>query len=215
MRCATGELVVVHDDDLGRVIGQEPGSGLHIRTSKLVDLHAHDVGHGERVPLLSDVFEELGPYALINIELKSPDVKTAEQHAKLLRDDGLAVALAELLRRYPRPPETTLVSSFDPMQLRRFHRSVTTKLPLGFLFHREQPLPLREAWLARLLPIVAMHPDAGLVDAVAMRRWRRAGHAVHVWTVDDAREVAALAELGVDAIITNRPGAVRAQLAAS
>lgn len=215
MRCASGELVVVHDDDLGRVIGGEPGSGLHIRRSTLTDLRLHDIGHGERVPLLAEVFEELGPDALINVELKSPDVKTANDHAKLLRDDGLAAAMAELLRRHPRPPETTLVSSFDPMQLLRFTRLTPLKLPLGFLFHRQQPKPLREAWLSRFLPVVAMHPDAGLVDAVAMRRWRRGGHAVHVWTVDDEREVAALAALGVDAIITNRPGAVRAQLAAS
>jgi glycerophosphoryl diester phosphodiesterase len=215
MRCASGELVVVHDDDLGRVVGQQPGSGLHIRTSTLAELRAHDVGHGERVPLLAEVFEELGPDALINVELKSPDVRSAEDHAKLLRDDGLAAALAELLRRCARPPETTLVSSFDPLQLMRFTRLSSARLPLGFLFHRNQPRPLREAWLAHMLPIVAMHPDAGLVDAVAMRRWRQRGHAVHVWTVDDEREVAALLALGVDAIITNRPGAVRAQLAAS
>jgi glycerophosphoryl diester phosphodiesterase len=31
------------------------------------------------------------------------------------------------------------------------------------------------------------------------------GHEVHVWTVDRAEDMAYLAELGVDAVITNRP----------
>ena len=215
MRCATGELVVVHDDDLGRVIGEKAGSGPQIRTSSFSELRAHDVGLGERVPLLSEVFEELGPDALINIELKSPDVKTAEEHAKLLRNDGLAEAVADLLQRAPRPAGTTLVSSFDPMQLLRFRKRAPAGPPLGFLFHREEARPLREAWIEPLLPVAAMHPDAGLVDAVSMRHWRSRGHAVHVWTVDDPREVALMVTLGVDAIITNRPGAVCAQLAGS
>ena len=51
-----------------------------------------------------------------------------------------------------------------------------------------------------------MHPDAALIDAAAMRRWRRRGYAVHTWTVDDPTEVAALSALGVQAIITNLPG---------
>lgn len=215
MRCATGELVVVHDDDLGRVIGEKPGSGLPIRTSSFADLRAHDLGFGERLPLLSEVIEELGPDALINIELKSPDVKTAHEQAQLLRNDGLAEAVADLLNRTPRPAGTTLVSSFDPMQILRFRKRAPSGPPLGFLFHREEARPLREAWIEPLLPVAAMHPDAGLVDAVAMRRWRRRGHAVHVWTVDDPREVSMLVTLGVDAIITNRPGAVCAQLAVS
>lgn len=215
MRCSTGELVVVHDDDLGRVIGQKEGTGPWIRTSSLGELRNHQVGAGERVPLLSEVIEELGPHALINVELKSPDVKTFGEHARLVRNDGLAEAAAELLGRMQRPVGTTLISSFDPMQLWRFDRAAKLQrplleLPLGFLFHRKQPLPLRAGWPSRVLPVAAVHPDAALVDAISMRRWRRKGYAVHVWTVDDAREIAALCALGVDAIITNRPGATRA-----
>lgn len=217
MRCGSGELVVVHDDDLGRVIGQKPGTGPWIRSSTLAELRSHDVGSGERVPLLSEVMEELGPHALINIELKSPDVKTFGEHARLVRNDGLAEAAAELLARMPRPPGTTLLSSFDPMQLWRFDRAVKlqrpqveSELPLGFLFHRKQPLPLRAGWPSRVLPVAAVHPDAALVDALSMRRWRKKGYFVHVWTVDDAREIAALCALGVDAIITNAPAATRA-----
>lgn len=43
-----------------------------------------------------------------------------------------------------------------------------------------------------------------------VRRWHGRGRAVNVWTVDDPREIAWLAALGVDGIITNRPDVARA-----
>ena len=43
-------------------------------------------------------------------------------------------------------------------------------------------------------------------------RWHRAGRAVHVWTVDEEAEIRRLAELKVDALITNDPARTRAAL---
>lgn len=209
MRCASGEVVVVHDDNLRRVADKVAGSEAAVREMSLATLRSFDVGRGERVPLLSEVFEELGPQALVNVELKSPESPRLAEQVKLLRDDGLAEAVAEVLRQAGRLSragrETTLVSSFDPFQLRRFARLTDRTLPLGFLFHRDQGLPLRAGWPARWLKVEAVHPDAALLDAAALRRFRRHGYAVHTWTVDDPREIAALSALGVDAIITNRP----------
>lgn len=215
MLCASGEPVVVHDDDLGRVTGGKVGSGIDVRSSSLSDLQRHDVGRGERVPTLAQVLATLGDDALVNIELKSRDVKTASDYAGLVHDDGLAAAVGDVLRRGRRPTGTTLVSSFDPFQLWRFARTAAdllTTLPLAFLFHRNQARPLRDAWLTSLLPLQAVHPDAALIDAVSMGRWRRRGFFVHTWTVDDASEIAALAALGVDAVITNDPASARAAL---
>jgi glycerophosphoryl diester phosphodiesterase len=55
----------------------------------------------------------------------------------------------------------------------------------------------------------AVHPEAVLVDALALRGWHDAGLLVNVWTVDDADEIRCLDALGVDALITNRPAATR------
>jgi glycerophosphoryl diester phosphodiesterase len=223
MRCASGEVVVVHDDDLSRVAQQRPGSDLAVRRSTLAELRGFDLGSGERLPTLAEVCEELGPQALINVELKSPEPHDKKAHLQLLRDDGLAAAVAQVLRRAGRLPagrrvgdrhETTLISSFDPLQLLRFvaHSDV---LPVGYLFHREQGAVMRNLWRLKAHRLQAVHPQASLIDAAALRTWRAAGLFVHTWTVDNPHEVAALAALGVDAIITNTPGPVRGQLAAS
>ena len=41
-----------------------------------------------------------------------------------------------------------------------------------------------------------------------MARQHRRGHEVYVWTVDDPADIDLCLELGVDAIISNRPRAV-------
>ncbi|MCS6913369.1 MAG: glycerophosphodiester phosphodiesterase [Myxococcales bacterium] len=208
MRCGSGEVVVVHDDTLHRVTGGAPGSHRPVRQMTLEQLRAFDLGGGQRVPTLAEALEALGPEVLVNVEMKSPQVAGLGR-LRLLRDDGLAEATARVLRAAARPPGTTLVSSFDPFQLLRFERYAGGQVPIGYLFHHGLAGPLRWAWPAALLRPQAVHPDAALVDAVALRRWRRQGYFVHVWTVDDPREIAALTALGVDAIITNSPGRVR------
>ena len=48
----------------------------------------------------------------------------------------------------------------------------------------------------------------------AVARWQRAGCEVHVWTVDELADFELCLSLGVDAVITNRPRAMRAALSA-
>jgi glycerophosphoryl diester phosphodiesterase len=47
-----------------------------------------------------------------------------------------------------------------------------------------------------------------------MAGWRRAGALVNTWTVNEGAEALRLSELGVDAIISDTPGAILAALAA-
>ncbi len=48
----------------------------------------------------------------------------------------------------------------------------------------------------------------------SVERWHRAGVEVHVWTVDEPEDFELCVSLGVDAVITNRPRAMRAALSA-
>lgn len=188
MRCATGEVVVFHDDDLER-LGKRAGL---VRATPWAELRQVDVG-GERIPLLDDVLEELGPL-LVNIELKSQ---------ARVADDGLAAAVAAIIARHATGARA-LVSSFDPWLLARFRRAAP-RIATALLFAHDQSLPLRRAWSAPLLRPKALHPEAVLVDARALAAWHARGYAVNVWTVDAAAELRLLAALGVDGVITNRP----------
>jgi glycerophosphoryl diester phosphodiesterase len=48
----------------------------------------------------------------------------------------------------------------------------------------------------------------------SVRRWHEAGCEVHVWTVDEPSDFELCLSLGVDAVITNRPRAMRTALSA-
>lgn len=196
MRCRSGEIVVFHDDDLER-LGKRAGL---TRATSLAELREIDLGGGERIPLLDEVLEELGPL-LVNVELKSQSK---------LADDGLAPAVAAILRRHAARARA-LVSSFDPLLLARF-RLRAPDIATGLLFAHDQSLALRRAWAAPLLRPTALHPEAVLVDAERLRAWHARGYAVNVWTVDDPAELRLLAALGVDGLITNRPKFARAVL---
>jgi glycerophosphoryl diester phosphodiesterase len=191
MRCATGDVVVFHDDDLKRLFGRRE----RVDALPLAALREHDI------PTLEEALEEIGARMLVNVELKTE---------RRRGDSELAIQVAEILRRGGWG-QRALVSSFNPVALWQFRRAAPD-LPTGLLFHHEQMWPLREAWPAWLLQPFALHPEAALVDAIVLGRWRRRGFAVHVWTVDDPREIAALAALGVDGIITNEPARTLAAL---
>src|SRR5947209_7289473 len=97
MRCATGEVIVFHDDDLER-LGKRAGL---TRATSFAELREIDLGGGEKIPLLDEVLGELGPL-LVNIELKSQS---------RFGDDGLASSVATIVERHATSARA-LVSSF-------------------------------------------------------------------------------------------------------
>ena len=200
LRCATGEVIVFHDDELTRLCGVAG----QVRAQSRDALRALSV-HGEAIPELSHVLEELGPEMLVNVELKSaPGLRAS------VADDGLAKSVAALLRRHG-VGDRALVSSFDPVLLGRM-RSVAPEVQRGLLFAADQSLPLRRGWAAPFVGAIAVHPEATLVDEARVAAWRHGGLGVNVWTVDDPAELRYLASLRVDGVITNKPRQAREAL---
>ena len=64
--CATEDIVVFHDNDLERITGKQ-GT---IEQSDLDELKSYDAGEGEKIPLLSEVFEAAPPDVYFDIEMK-------------------------------------------------------------------------------------------------------------------------------------------------
>jgi glycerophosphoryl diester phosphodiesterase len=202
-RCATGEVVVAHDEDLSRVAGVP----LRVPDSPLAALRAADVGgwkgerfRGERVPLLAEVLQAL-PGAIVNVELKSRGG----------RDLSLARAAADVIWRAGAGGRV-VVSSFDWRLVAAF-RVASPDVAAGLLLDGEHAWRVRTFLAIRALRPAAVHPAAALATDARVRRWTERGLAVNVWTVDDPAEAARLARAGAAAVITNAPGRIRAALA--
>jgi glycerophosphoryl diester phosphodiesterase len=124
--------------------------------------------------------------------------------------------LVSALRRFgladpPDPLDSTIIMmSFSPLAVRRV-RDLAPKLPTVLLFesvpvlYRDGTLPFGARVAGPSIDIVRAHPHY-------VQRVHDAGHRVFVWTVDEPADVELVLSLGVDAVITNRPGQVLARL---
>jgi glycerophosphoryl diester phosphodiesterase len=201
LACASGEIVVFHDDDLLRLAGRRE----RIAQLALPELREVALRDGGRIPTLEEAFAACGPALLVNVELKAAGV-SARTLAALVRGVAAVVARAGVEDR-------VLVSSFSPLAVHLWQRNVD-RVPAALLFEHDAPLPLRRAWAAPWLGPFALHPEAVLCTPARVARWHRRGYAVNVWTVDDETELRRLRDMGVDGVVTNDPARARAALEA-
>ena len=176
-RCRDGQIVVIHDETIERTTN---GSG---RVSDLTydNLKAFDAGHGEPIPLLSEVFDEFGSKCLLNIELKeadlTPDVKKLILQRRL---EGLVI-----------------VSAFEWQYL----ASLTPEIPIALLTTKLADI----LSAAQKFGAAAIHPRKDIVTPTLVAATHHSKLRIHVWTVNEAAEISYFHELGVDGIFTDFP----------
>jgi glycerophosphoryl diester phosphodiesterase len=181
-------VVVFHDEELDRLCGR-PGRLEELSTAERQALR---VG-GQPIPTLAEVLDWLGDLE-VNVEIKAPRPgripALAHATARVIADSGVA--------------EQVLVSSFHPVALVAFHVYLSD-IALAYLFHDEQPLPVRKGWLGQWIGASVLHPQHTLVTEASVRAWHTSGRPINVWTVDDRAELERLARLGVDGVFCNDP----------
>ena len=214
-RTRCGRVVVAHDGDVARMTN---GRGT-IEAMDWDELRQLDAGHrfspdgtdtfpergrGHRIPLLEEVFATF-PAARLNIELKATD-------------PALTESVVELVHRHGRADRTLLAAAEDDaMALLR--RALATRddgpaqgASVGDV------LAFVRAALDRTAPpagpmALQVPPGFGGQPLVTPEFIEHA-HAhdlfVHVWTVNDADEMSRLLDLGVDAVMSDFPGRLRA-----
>lgn len=221
---ADGHLVCVHDRRVNRTSN---GRGA-VSALELADLAALDFGSwkdreespdwdpvpGELTSVLTlerllELFTEVratGRPLQLAIETKHPTRwagQVEERLLHLLNRFGLAAPPAD-------EPSPIRIMSFSGRSLHRV-RAAAPALPTVYLMQfvsprlRDGRLPAGSRIAGPGMRIVRSHP--GYIE-----RLHRAGHRVHVWTVNEPADVELCAELGVEAIITNRPKQVLSQL---
>ena len=189
---ADGTLVVMHD---ARVDRMTSGSG-KVADLSLAALKSLEMAAGGRIPTLDEVFEAFGPEFLYNVEVKDFG----------WGDRGTETAVSDCIQAH-QLEEYVLVSSFNPLALRRLRRVLPARVPIALI--RDQGW-LKYGYL--LADGQADHPHYALVDAAYMAWAKKRRYQVNVWTVDDPAEALRLAALGVNGLITNKPGLIRQTL---
>lgn len=105
---------------------------------------------------------------------------------------------------------TVRVMSFSTVGLSRV-RQLAPELQTVWLCKRV-PVRARDGRLPQVADVAGPSVAALRAQPTWVERCHEHGHEVHVWTADAPDDIAFLAGLGVDAIITNRPAAALAQL---
>ena len=180
-----GNVVVFHDSPLERLTGL-PGRMEQLSAAARANL---------RVGAAFDLE--------IDVEIKS---------RKVGRAGALVAATARVIRDSGRADQV-LVSSFDPVALLQLHQHLPD-VALAYLFHDEQPLPLRRGWVARWIGASLAHPQSTLCTEERVRAWHTAGLPVNAWTIDDRDELERMGRLGVDGVFSNDPAHAIAVLSA-
>jgi glycerophosphoryl diester phosphodiesterase len=172
------KLICVHDETIKRC---DVGSADY---EQLCKLYLKSWIGPERTALatLPEVVKRFAGRAFLDIELKVA---------------GIEEPVADLLRGAD--PERYVVSSFLPQVIRRM-AEIDSTIPLGYISRRLDAL---RAWPN--LPGKYVIPRHDLVSHELITAVHEAGRKLLTWTVNSPKEMRALAEWGVDGIISDDP----------
>lgn len=192
-----GKIVIMHDPTIDRTTN---GKG-KVRDMLLQEILGLDAGikkgvvfENERVPMLEQVFAELGGKLLLNIELCNYDEGDNRQ---------LANQTVELIEKY-KLVDSVIISSF------RFNNLVYVKdknpgISCGLLAKQGLMGLFARNLLNHSVSVDALHPYYTDVNAGLIRKEQQCGRKVRAWSVNDPQDIRQLYELGVDAIFTDDP----------
>ncbi len=210
---ADNHLVCVHDRRVNRTSnGRGPVSSLELAELEQLDWASWSTRPGDpeqpdrddgrllTLRRLLDAVRDADRPVTLAIETKHPTRYAGQVEralAAVLDDYGWARAW-----RGPTPP--VRVMSFSPLALGRM-RQLTPQVPLVLLIENRMRRVYRDSTLPRGVSAVGLAIETVRKHPRYVDRVRAAGRQVHVWTVDRTADVELCVDLGVDAIITNRP----------
>lgn len=196
-----GRVVVAHDAKIDRMSNGQ-GAILDYTYDELQIFDFNNKLPGwknVRIPTLEQVYALLAPTGLwVNVEIKAPN-------------PAIAQACIDIAAKYGMT-DRVIYSAFNHLQLVEVQK-VDPTLPVAPLYSFNMVKP----WLyAENMGAQATHPSAGQLKIYPEMTDECHAHGirVHPWTVDDPELIRYLWQIGVDAIITNKPDVAREALEA-
>jgi glycerophosphoryl diester phosphodiesterase len=216
---ADGHLVCVHDRDLRRTaLHRGIVSTMHLAELDELDFASWKNPWGELDDEAPDQDEYGGVLTLRKlletVAHHDGHVEVAIETKHPTRYGGLVERrLAQLLREFGwhRPGGPVRVMSFSYTALQRMEQ-LAPGLPLVMLIEKKRAWPMlqnvigRDWILGPGIDLLQEHPRFA-------RRLAATGHDLHVWTVNSEEQLATCLELGVKAVISDRPAYLRELLA--
>lgn len=186
-----GTPVLLHDAAVDRTTNGEGRLAAFDRSTVL----KLDAGRGERIPFLEDVLSEFLERAFLAIEMKEvlPDSVLHELGAQFR---GSLAARG-------------IVASFDSRAVERARDRIPA-LPRALILPLDRPLPPQT--LVAYLGLGGIFAREESIDERYVVDCRRLGLALYAYPVNDPARALALAKLGVEGLISDDPGALRAVL---
>ena len=189
---ADGEVIVIHDSDFMKLAGVD----LKVWDATVPNLASIDVGSWfspdystERTPTLRAVLEEVKGKARVLIELKyyGHDKRLEERVVQVVEATGMADDIAIMSLKYPAVQK---MKALRP----KWRVGLLTATAIGDLTRLE----------ADFLAV-----NAGMASADFIRRARKAGRDVYVWTVNDPLAMSRMISRGAVGLITDEPALAR------
>ena len=189
-----GQVVAFHDVTLDRL----EGSAVSIRDLPWQQIQRLKLAQDSRVPLMAELFEAL-PDARFNIDMKCDEVV----------DPMIDLVVTHQAQ------ERVCLASFSDKRIRRVRERLGNavcvsagRAAVTLQVLRSRGLPGRPSY-PPVLQVPIKRYGLPVLTRALVERCHRDGKHVHVWTINDAKEMSRLLDLGVDGIVTDYPSRLR------
>ena len=193
---ADGHAVVIHDTTVDRTTGAHG----RVKDLSLAQLRALDAGsfisaqfHGEKIPMLEEVFEAVGRRTFINVELTNYNSS----------GDHLVETVCMLVKKF-NLQNRILFSSFFASNLAKA-RGFLPEVPRGLLAKPSVLGLWARSFGFTFGSYQALHPNAADVTPQQVQRAHRLHRRVNVYTVNRPELMRRFMAWDVDGIITDDP----------
>jgi glycerophosphoryl diester phosphodiesterase len=194
-----GELVVIHDSSVNRTTN---GKG-RVRDLTLREIQNLDAGSwfhhnfaGEKIPSLSEVFDEFGGKIGFLLELKKPSLYP-------LIEEKIAQELRK--RKLTTGDMPIIVQSFDRNSLKRFHELLPS-IPIGVLVKNAGLNNISNKDLKSFASYVSfVNPKLTMVNKRLIKRIHHHGFKTIIWTVKKKNDLKNVKHLHVEGIVSDFP----------
>ena len=180
-----GYIVVIHDARLERTTN---GKG-YVKDLTLEELKKLDAGLGEQIPTLEEVIQLVKGKARLVVEIKVPG--TEKRVLQEIKENRLE--------------DEALITSFYHPVIRRV-KELNPNVQAGVIIASR---PVKPAQLAIDAKANALFPKYTFVDQQMVLVAHKNNLVVYPWTVDTLSEINPLIKMGVDGIVTNKPGILK------